>query len=148
MAVGITCLCGALRIQLHGSPAARACCHCATCRDFYGTSMLSATAWEADAVQLDAGAGGVFQHPHKQLSKTFCGGCGEVVFGTNRLGMRVVPNAMLARANGGALDAALMPQMHLFYRDRVIDVVDALPKYLDGWDGPTYDAGEDGNAAR
>ena len=32
------------------------------------------------------------------------------------------------------------PAMHLFYRQRVIDVVDALPKYLDGWDGPTLDS--------
>ncbi len=31
--------------------------------------------------------------------------------------------------------------MHLFYRHRVIDVIDALPKYLDGWDGPVFEAG-------
>ncbi len=29
--------------------------------------------------------------------------------------------------------------MHLFYGQRVIDVVDALPKYVDGRDGPTLD---------
>ena len=28
--------------------------------------------------------------------------------------------------------------MHLFYRERVTDVADALPKYLDGWDGPLH----------
>lgn len=74
------------------------------------------------------------------MTKTFCDVCGEVVFGTNRLGMRVVPNALTARATGGKLDAALAPTMHLFYRERVVDVVDDLPKYLDGWDGPTYAA--------
>jgi hypothetical protein len=30
--------------------------------------------------------------------------------------------------------------MHLSYRQRVIDVVDALPRYLDGWDGPPPDS--------
>jgi len=33
----------------------------------------------------------------------------------------------------------LQPTMHLFYRHRVIDVIDALPTFLDGWDGPTLD---------
>lgn len=109
--------------------------------------MLSATAWDADSVQIGDGAWTVFQHPTKQLSKAFCHVCGEVVFGINRLGMRVVPNAIVARAKGGQLDASLAPTMHLFYRQRVIDVSDALPKYLDGWDGPTYDASGHDNTA-
>jgi hypothetical protein len=58
------------------------------------------------------------------------------VFGTNRLGMRVVPNALVARAADGKLDANLAPTMHMFYGQRVVDVLDDLPKYLDGWNGP------------
>lgn len=100
--------------------------------------MFSATAWEADAVRVEAGVALTFSHPEKQLTKTFCGVCGDAVFGTNRLGMRVVPNALVARATDGVLDAALAPTLHLFYRQRVVDVSDDLPKYLDGWDGPTY----------
>lgn len=42
-----------------------------------------------------------------------------------------------ARATGETLAQPLHPTMHLFYRQRIIDVVDDLPKYLDGWDGPT-----------
>ncbi len=53
--------------------------------------------------------------------------------------LRVVPNRLTARARGGQLPGDLQPTMHPFYRQRVIDVVDALPKYLDGWDGPTLD---------
>jgi hypothetical protein len=90
-------------------------------------------------VCIAGGVEKVFKHPAKQLTKIFCNVCGEVVFGTNRLGMRVVPNAVVARAVGGELDATLAPTMHLFYRQRVIDVLDDLPKYLDGWDGPTYE---------
>jgi hypothetical protein len=100
--------------------------------------MLSATAWKADAVRIDDDSGRTFKHPEKQLTKTFCDVCGEVMFGTNRLGMRVVPNALIARATDGELDTSLAPAMHLFYRQRVVDVLDDLPKYLDGWDGPTY----------
>ena len=50
-----------------------------------------------------------------------------------------MPNSLTARAHGGQLPGDLQPTMHPFYRQRVIDVVDALPKYLDGWDGPTLD---------
>ncbi len=79
-----------------------------------------------------------FSHPEKQLKKTFCAVCGEVVFGTDRLGMHVVPNAMLHRISGEGSYSSWAPTMHLFYRQRVVDVVDDLPKYLDGWDGPLY----------
>ncbi|MFC4702320.1 MULTISPECIES: GFA family protein [Paraburkholderia] len=136
----LACLCGAVTIDLIGEPAALANCHCGTCRDFYGTSILSASAWPADRA-VASGALQVFQHPHKQMSRAFCATCGETLFGTNRLGMRVVPNSLLARAHDGTLPAERQPTMHLFYRHRVIDVIDALPKYLDGWDGPVFEAG-------
>lgn len=138
MTLRITCLCGENAMELHGAPAARANCHCTTCRDFYGVAMLSATAWAAESVTLSDGNHARFQHPAKQLSKTFCLNCGDVLLGTNRLGMCVVPNAVVARAAGGVLDAAFAPTMHLFYRQRVIEVTDSLPKYLDGWDGPLH----------
>jgi hypothetical protein len=135
----IACLCGAVTVDLTGEPAARANCHCATCRDFYATPMLSATAWANENV-APHGELKVFQHLAKQMSRAFCPKCGETLFGTNRFGMRVVPNSLLERANGGSLPANRTPSMHLFYRHRVIDVNDALIKYIDGWDGPTYEA--------
>ena len=33
---------------------------------------------------------------------------------------------------------ALRPAFHLFYADRELDIDDALPKYLEGWDGPVF----------
>ena len=89
--------------------------------------------------QLVRGTLAHFAHPHKRLSRAFCAACGGTLYGTNRLGMRVLPNARCWRAAGGGLPPALRPAMHLFYRERVIEVDDALPKYLDGWDGPLYE---------
>ncbi|KAF1004560.1 MAG: hypothetical protein GAK28_03937 [Luteibacter sp.] len=131
-----TCLCGKVSIELHGEPSARANCHCSSCRDFYGVPLFSATAWQADNVRIDSGATRSFKHPEKDMTKTFCENCGEVVFGTNRLGMRVVPNAMVARATDGSIQEHWAPTMHLFYRQRLTDIQDNLPKYLEGWDGP------------
>ncbi|ODP33126.1 GFA family protein [Pandoraea sp. ISTKB] len=140
MSLRLNCLCGKVSVELNGEPVARANCHCASCREFYGTPVFSATAWQADSVRIEDGVGQTFKHPEKQMTKTFCDVCAEVVFGTNRLGMRVVPNALIARETGGKPHASLAPTMHLFYRQRVVDVSDDLPKYLDGWDGPTYAA--------
>ncbi|OJY17701.1 GFA family protein [Pandoraea sp. 64-18] len=134
----LRCLCGTVNIQLKGQPEARANCHCQSCRDFYGTSMLSATAWLPERVAVISGSLSKFAHPTKQLSRAFCPHCGETVFGTNRLGMLVIPNSFVARAAGGELPEPMQATMHLFYRHRIIDVDDKLPKYLDGWDGPTY----------
>ncbi|MGB0401360.1 MULTISPECIES: GFA family protein [Stenotrophomonas] len=100
--------------------------------------MFSATAWEPASVQMEASEVRTFSHPEKQLKKAFCAHCGEVVFGTNRLGMHVVPNAMLHRGGEGDSHLAWSPTMHLYYRQRVVDVLDELPKYLDGWDGALY----------
>lgn len=127
MSIRVACLCGNVAIELGGEPVARANCHCSSCRDFYGVTVFSATAWEASSVQMASFDARSFSHPHKQLKKTFCATCGEVVFGTNRLCMRVVPNAMLARAGGGWLDVAMAPTMHLYYRQRVVEVRDELP---------------------
>lgn len=134
----VQCLCGSVRLDLHGQPAARAHCHCHSCRDFYGTSMLSATAWTIEGARLGGSGTSTFRHPTKQLSRTFCAACGDTMFGTNRLGMRVVPNSLVARTAGGTLPEHFRPTMHLFYRQRIIDVTDTLVKFLDGWEGPEY----------
>ncbi|TCV96389.1 hypothetical protein EC912_102740 [Luteibacter rhizovicinus] len=136
----VRCLCGTVNIELNGLPVARAYCHCESCRDFYGTSMLSATAWDAAQVIVDSRSVATYPHPAKQLSRTYCKECGETVFGTNRLAMRVLPNSIVARAAGGDLPNDIRPTMHLFYRHRIVDIVDELPKYFDGWGGPIYEA--------
>lgn len=137
-AISVQCSCGQAAFTLRGEPAARAHCHCNACRDFYGTAILSATAWNPEAVQVERGEVASFTHPTRQMARTFCRACGETLFGTNRLGMRVVPNSLAARAAGGSLPEAWQPTMHLFYRHRIMDVDDALVKYLDGWDGPRW----------
>ena len=134
----LQCLCGSVILQVNGQPEVKANCHCQSCRDFYGTSMLSATAWQAAQITVLSGKLVAFSHPTKQLSRTFCPRCGETVFGTNRLGMSVIPNSFIARATGGELPKLMRPTLHLFYRERVIDIDDQLPKYLDGWGGAMY----------
>lgn len=139
----LECLCGQVQLRIDGAPVAKANCHCQACRDFYATPVFAATAWEPAHVGVERGAEhlATYHHRTRQLERQFCRQCGETLFGTNRLGMSVIPNSLFARASGGALPEALQPAMHLFYRHRVVEVDDQLPKFLDGWDGPLHKAG-------
>lgn len=115
-------------------------CHCNACRDLYGSILLAATAWLPEQVihQGDAEALLDYAHPVRDMHRYSCRRCGELVHGRNRLGMIVIPNARFARHHEGRVPERLMPAMHLFYASRCFDIVDELPKYLEGWDGPLY----------
>ena len=136
----LNCSCGEVEVQIAGSPAACAYCHCTSCRDFYGLPVLAATAWRNEAVQVVKGSDrlGEYQHPTKQMQRHFCRACGETMFGTNRLGLTVVRTSLLARSSGGSLSAEFNPKLHLFYAYRELDVDDELPKYLEGTSGPLF----------
>lgn len=138
--IQLTCGCGAIELRIHGDPVACAYCHCASCRDFYGLPVLAATAWKRDEVEVTRGVGhlGQFTHPTMQMQRYYCTACGETMFGTNRLGFKVVRNAFLARAFSNSLPSDFKPKFHLFYSYREFDVSDDLPKYLEGRDGPMH----------
>jgi hypothetical protein len=133
------CDCESVTFVTEGEPAAKAYCHCEDCREFYSTPILAATAWHKDALAVIGGEASIskHQHPHKQLTKFFCVICGDTLFGANRLGMYVVPNKQLYRALDGAADS-MRPEFHLFYRHRVVEIADSLPKYLDGRSGELF----------
>lgn len=139
-AFDIQCTCGTVTIRLNGAPAARAYCHCRACQDFYGLPVLAANAWPRDALLVTRGQEHLLDYPHPRLrmQRHYCGNCGETLFGGNRLGMAVVRTNLIARAFNGELPPAHAPAFHLFYAYRTLDVDDALPKYLEGWDGPLY----------
>jgi hypothetical protein len=128
----LSCNCGTVEVQVRGSPAACAYCHCSSCRDFYGLPVLAATAWKSGVVQTVKGHAqmGKYRHPTKQMQRHFCLQCGEIMFGVNRLGLTVIRNSLMTRALGGTLPVELRPSFHLFYAEREIDIDDELPKYM------------------
>lgn len=131
------CFCGKAELRLSGEPSGAGTCHCADCRDFYAVPLFRAAIWQAAQI-LGADHVAKLEHPAKRMSRFFCSGCGETLYGINRLDLRVVPLALIARQHNGELPPSWQPRMHLFYSQRVIDVFDALPKFLQGWDGPQY----------
>lgn len=140
--IQFSCNCGDVRLLISGSPAARAYCHCASCRNLYDLPVLSAVAWSRDSIQVTDGHHliATYKHPTKRLARHFCQSCGTTVFSTNRLDLRLVRTSLIAKAMGGTIPADLRPEFHLFYAQREVTIQDGLPKYLEGWDGPLFPA--------
>jgi hypothetical protein len=136
----LSCQCGVVCMRVSGSPVARAYCHCASCREFYGVAVLAATAWKSESVCVVKGQELVseHQHPTKQLRRYFCSACGTHLHGVNRLGFKVIQTSLFAKAMGGAVPKDLSPEFHLFYAQRELSINDDLPKYLEGKSGAIY----------
>ena len=138
--IPFSCNCGEVRLLINGSPAARAYCHCSSCRELYDLPVLSAVAWSRDSIQVTDGQQliAMYKHPTKRLARYFCQSCGTTVFSTNRLDLSLVRTSLIAKAMGGVISADLRPEFHLFYAQREVSINDDLPKYLEGWDGPLF----------
>lgn len=125
----LSCDCGDVKIIARGEPEVSLYCHCGSCRALYGTVMLAATAWSDDKVELPGSDRVIdYKMSDRDMRRFVCKNCGVTVYGRHSPGMPVIPHSMFRKANGGELPAELAPTMHLFYRDRVLNVADDLPK--------------------
>jgi hypothetical protein len=50
------CFCGAVKLEVIGSPVAMGCCHCSSCRSWFGGPVNTFSLWNPEAVRIMAGA--------------------------------------------------------------------------------------------
>jgi hypothetical protein len=77
------CLCGALRYEARGEPAASGHCYCADCRRASGSGFIPFMVFPADALSV-RGATREFRSPAasgRTAVRNFCPVCGALVFG-------------------------------------------------------------------
>jgi hypothetical protein len=65
--------------------------------------------------------------------------CGELLFNTNKYKWRLVSQTLVRKCNSNSLPEALQSDKQFYYEERVVDIADQLPKYLQGIDGPLYE---------
>ncbi len=137
----VHCDCGSVELTLLGSPVVQAVCHCEDCRELLDIPFNALTAWETDAAIISKGEHSLlrFDYPGKTMSRYHCKHCGEMMFNTNVYGWRLVSQALLRKCHDNQLPAALKPDKHFYYEERVVDIKDPLPKFLQGVDGPLYE---------
>src|SRR5260221_13057382 len=73
-----SCFCGAVKLEVTGSPEAMGYCHCRSCRSWSGGPVNAFSLWKPDAVHVTAGGAdvAVFQKNHlsPRTEWTRCGG--------------------------------------------------------------------------
>ena len=127
----VCCECRTVEITMSGTPRVIGNCHCEDCRTLLNVPYYALSAWSPESLQITRGAeqAKTYQHPTLDMSRVYCPECGETVYNTNAMGWKIVP-AWLTRKNyNGKLPAALTPDKHFWYAQRVVNIDDDLPKH-------------------
>ena len=136
----VHCDCGAVELTLRGAPIVHASCHCQDCRDLLNIPFNALDAWDGDVAEVTRGREHLIEYPYpgKAMKRYTCRECGATLCNTNAYDWAVVSQALIRKCNGDLLPGELASDKHFFYEERVVDIRDALPKYLKGVDGPLY----------
>ena len=137
----VNCDCHAVELEMHGDPVVRTYCHCQDCRNLLDTPFNSITAWDSEKVTVQQGEDNLleYKYPGKAMMRYSCMNCGELLFNTNKYEWRLVSQTLVRKCNSNSLPEALQSDKQFYYEERVVDIADQLPKYLQGIDGPLYE---------
>jgi hypothetical protein len=121
-----TCFCGKVAVTVEGEPIAEGFCHCSDCREWSAAPMSTYALWPADQARVEAPTGGLIEFNRVgKATRVSCAACGGAV--AARLDAEglidVFPTLLRGRP--------FRPAAHVNYRERVTDMRDGLPKFLD-----------------
>jgi hypothetical protein len=120
------CFCGAVTIEVTGTPAEMGYCHCNSCRSYSGAPLVAFTLWKDESVKITKGA--EFLTAFNKTGKSnrrFCKKCG------GRL-MSEHPGFGFTDVSAAALPTlAFKPTVHLNYAEKVLPIGDGLLKLRD-----------------
>ena len=120
------CFCGGTRLRVTGPAALQGFCHCTECREWSAGPITAYAIWPSEQVEILPGETGIVAYSRAgKAERLSCGRCG---------------GAVATRIRGGAMtdvypallpDFGFEPAYHIFYAERMIDMADGLPKFLD-----------------
>ncbi len=121
-----SCFCGAVSLQVTGSPQIMGYCHCNSCRSWSASPVNAFTLWKPEAVKITSGASRVGTFQKTKLSeRQYCRRCGGHLMNRHPpLGLIDVYAAVLPTL-------AFKPQIHVNYAETVLPMRDGLPKLRD-----------------
>jgi hypothetical protein len=121
-----SCFCGAVELEVTGSPVAMGYCHCSSCRSWSGAPVNAFTLWKPEAVKVTSGTEHVATYQKTKLSqRQSCNKCGGHLM-TNHppLGLVDVYAATIPTLT-------FIPGVHVNYAETVLPMRDGLPKLKD-----------------
>lgn len=120
------CFCGAVELEVTGSPEGMGYCHCASCRSWSGGPVNAFSLWKPENVTVVSGAEHVATFQKTPLSqRQYCTKCGGHLM-TNHPPLGLVD---VFAATIPTLDFA--PGVHINYAETVLPMRDGLPKMKD-----------------
>ena len=121
-----TCFCGAVEVQVTGTPEGMGYCHCASCRSWSAGPVNAFTLWKPENVAVTRGAEFVGHFQKTPVSdRQFCTRCGgHVMTDHPTLGLTDVFAATIPTL-------AFKPGVHVNYAETVLPMKDGLPKLRD-----------------
>jgi hypothetical protein len=120
------CLCGAVQLSITGDPVDMTYCHCESCRRWLGAPVHASSLWPTENVQVQKGADLLATYKRTAESgcyRKFCTQCGvAVLIDIPVMGMTDIPAGSIA-------DFVFRPTLHANYAEKVLSIIDGLPKY-------------------
>ena len=126
MAVTGSCLCGAVRYEITGSPGRTGHCHCSICRKSHAAAFVT---WAmVDPVQFRWTSGAELVTAYEsspQRARCFCSRCGSALVST------LCGNVMEVALGTVDGDPGVRPGEHIFTGSRAAwyEIEDALPQF-------------------
>ncbi|MFO1107328.1 MAG: GFA family protein [Amaricoccus sp.] len=121
-----SCFCGAVTVEVTGTPEAMGYCHCESCRSWSAGPVNAFTLWKPENVRITRGAdhlGHFAKHPTSD--RKFCDLCGgHVLTDHPTFGLVDVYAATIPTV-------AFTPMLHVNYAETVLPIHDGLPKLKD-----------------
>lgn len=121
-----SCFCGAVEIEVSGTPEAMGYCHCASCRSWSAGPVNAFTLWKPENVKVTKGAASIAHFKKTENSdRQFCKHCGghlmthHPAFGLTDVYAATIPGVAFA------------PGVHVNYAETVLRMKDGLPKLKD-----------------
>ena len=120
------CFCGAVELEVTGTPEAMGYCHCRSCRSWSGGPVNAFSLWKPEAVRITSGAEHVATFQKTALSqRRYCAKCGGHLM-TNH------PTLGLVDVFAATIPSlTFTPGVHVNYQETVLRMRDGLPKLKD-----------------
>lgn len=120
------CFCGAVTIEVTGSPEAMGYCHCESCRSWSAGPVNAFTLFKEENVRVTKGADHIGHYRKTDRSdRQFCTVCGGHI-------MTLHPHWGLMDVYAATIPTqAFAPGVHVNYAETVLPMKDGLPKMKD-----------------
>lgn len=118
------CYCGQVQVSVTGEPRMLGLCHCTSCRAWHGAPFTAFAGMPSDAVEI---TGETTRADHREESgRLSCAVCGGAVANVKPAWDVTVIYASVVK------ELPFKPTLHLHYGERVMDIADGLPKFVNG----------------